>query len=285
MNKNDVIQIDYSAFQDSFAIDLSVYDEDFLLKVIYSRMVVSGCADTLQYHSYLWEHPEEQKFLKSSLNNSYSEFFRETLSFSILKNQILPQILKQYKGNKVFRIWSAGCALGQEAYSLAMLFNEALQHTSLSFRVLATDISSENLALAKAATYSDENMQKIPYGWWRRYFEPISSSSVRNPRSLIVEYRITKDIREKVDFALFDLNDKRFSSPPDGIFGDFDLVMCSNLLFYYNNEARKSIVRKLLRSLAPGGILITGEAERDIFLGVKQLKPLGVPSSVFVNES
>ena len=106
-----------------FTLDISIFDESFLERTIYNRMVISSCNSTTDYLKYLDTKSIEPALLLESLTNSYSELFRNPFTFALLKQIIFPKLFNEKEkihANKI-RIWSAGCAAGQEAYSLAML--------------------------------------------------------------------------------------------------------------------------------------------------------------------
>jgi len=112
--------------QDRYTLNVSVYDESFLERTIASRMIFSSCCSTKDYLNLMVKNPSEVTSLIDSLTNSYSEFFRNSLTFAILKQIIYPKIFDKKKSLHVpeVRIWSAGCAAGQESYSLAMLADD-----------------------------------------------------------------------------------------------------------------------------------------------------------------
>ena len=249
--------------------DLSHYDESFLAKSAETRRVVTaiGTADT--YCDYLSDNADEAEQFFRSLNITYSEFFRNPLTFAVLEQRVLPRLIdeKQESGSAEIRIWSAGCAAGQEAYSVACLLDELLaaRKISLSYRIFATDISEKCLALARRGVYDAGAVQNVRLKHLQSCFE--SHNGV---------YSVSGRIKERIEFSFYDLLDERSSSPPGSIYGDFDLVFCSNLLFYYTPTIQQFILNKVCHSLSYGGYFVTGEAERGIVdtINLEEISPM-----------
>lgn len=249
--------------------DINRYDPAFLRKTVEHRMSATSCQTVEAYLEYVRCHckqpfarndsggGDELNALNESLNVCYSEFFRHPLTFAILAQLVIPHLIeeKRKNGSNVIRIWSAGCAAGQEAYSLAILFSDhiARQGNNLSLHIFATDISKSELEIARRGLFNYRSVQKVPLKFITECFNQHGEN-----------YEVIPTIRDRVDFSVYDLLDDQSTSPPAGIFGDFDIVMCSNLLFYYSPEARQSILNKVIQAVAPHGFFITGEAEKSI---------------------
>jgi chemotaxis methyl-accepting protein methylase len=161
---------------------------------------------------------------------------------------------KQKNGTEI-RVWSAGCAAGQEAYSVAILLDEMTADLAekVSFRIFATDRSYSELDYAKKGVYDAAALRNVRLKHLEKYFSKNNDSYVLNDR-----------LKKMVNFSLFDLFDQSSISPPASIYGDFDIVFCSNLLFYYRPETRQLVLDKVSRSLSAEGVLVTGEAEISI---------------------
>lgn len=228
------------------------------------------------YLSCLTESPAEARELLDSLSISYSEFFRNPLTFAILETLILP-ILNQacaQSGRSEIRVWSAGCAAGQEAYSIAILLDEMLaeRNSSISFRIFATDISVAGLESGQKGRYHIDALQNVRLKHLRGCFLQQGGY-----------YQIIPRLRERIAFTVHDLLDEHSSCPPASIFGDFDLILCSNLLFYYQEETRRSILKKLQSCLSPHGYLVTGEVERTFVEQMNGFRAVAPPTAVFRN--
>jgi chemotaxis protein methyltransferase CheR len=242
-----------------YQVDLSKFNVSFLSTLIKNRLNETGFHSEEEYSAFLAQNEQEEKKFFESLYICFSEFFRNTLTYSVLEQIILPSIILQNKNTKrkEIRIWSAACAGGQEAFSLAMILEEMNNGTNrkLNYRIFASDSSEKQLSEAKNGKYFVSNLGTISLKRAQRWFNPEGEY-----------YSIKPELKTNIDFSVFDLLDQNLSSPPASIYGDFDLVICSNILFYYNEPCRKNILQKISQSLTPGGYLITGEAERDILM-------------------
>jgi len=256
----------------NFERDISMFDKSFLEKSIDKRISALSLKSMQDYFNYLDDSTIEANQLCESLTITYSEFFRSPLSFAILEQWILPKIMEDKAGTSEIRIWSAGCASGQEAYSVAMLLDKliAFRTNETRFRVIGSDISEEALAASQKGLYDAASMRNVSLSNLEAYFTKHGEI-----------YAISPKIKSQVIFTYYDLLSQANDYPQESIFGDFDLVFCSNLLFYYSPEKRKFIIDKIMRSLAPNGYLITGEAEKHFLQKQKGLKEIAPPSSVF----
>jgi chemotaxis protein methyltransferase CheR len=252
---SDLVQI-VKFMNGMYGGNISRYDETFLLKSVEKRMAATTRATIAEYCTYLSEDKGEAEAFLRSLNITYSEFFRNPLTFAVLEQRVLPRLIekKLESGAAEIRIWSAGCAAGQEVFSVAILLDELLsaRKTSLSFRIFATDIAETALAAAQSGVYDAAAVQNVRLKHIRSSFSEQNGS-----------YTIARRIRERIEFSRYDLLDERSTSPPCSIYGDFDLVFCSNLLFYYTPAIRQFILNKVCHSLSDGGFLVTGETERS----------------------
>lgn len=240
--------------------DISSFDETFLNKSLQKRITETHCNSIEEYNFFLNQNPNEINIFTDSLLINYSEFFRNPLTFSVLERIILPSLIskKINTKKKEIRIWSAACAAGQEIYSIAMLLEEIknINTENVNYRIFATDQSEAKIAEAKKGQYSIDALNKINLERSTKWFIKHGST-----------YTIKAILKKNIDFSVFDLLSKQLSSPPDSIFGDFDIVICANILFYYKNKSREFILKKINNSVvAQGGYIITGEAEREILM-------------------
>lgn len=255
-------------------LDAAIYDETFLAKSLDKRRMATACDTRSAYLKRLAQDRAEADSFLRSLNINHSAFFRNPLTFAVLEQLILPALVdaKEKSGQTGIRIWSAGCAAGQEAWSIAILLEElaVARERPIPYSIIATDLSSDALAQARRGIYSTTEMQNTPLKHTRTYFSMRGES-----------YEITPALRERVDFSFYDLLDENSSSPAASIYGDFDLVICSNLLFYYRSEIRQHILNKVCRALSAGGYFVTGEAERDIVAKQETLRAVLPFAAVF----
>jgi chemotaxis protein methyltransferase CheR len=239
--------------------DISKYNVSFLNKSVQKRITETNCNSAKEYISFLQKNSTEAKIFIDSLQVSYSEFFRNPVTFAVLEQIIIPSLIlkKKNERHKELRIWSAACAAGQESYSLAILLDELLptNRNNLNYRIFATDQSEEQINEAQNGRYSSNVLNNISYRRLKKWF------SIQGDT-----YSVNPELKKSIDFSTFDLFNKKFSCPPTSIFGDFDLVICANLLFYYKSKYQEVILEKTTCCLAKEGYFIVGEAERDIMM-------------------
>lgn len=248
------------------SIDITKYDSAFLNKSIQKRVSETLCNSSEEYYTYIAGNRSEAETFLNSLQISYSEFFRNSLTFALLEQIILPSLVTKKKKSvqKAIRIWSAACAAGQEAYSIAILLEEIkiTNREVESYRIFATDQSESQINKAKKGTYSEYELGRLNMKRIKQWFNKTSSSDNQNYNT----YSVNSELKQNIDFSVFDLFNNQLGSPPSSIFGDFDIVICANLLFYFNPDYQKIIIEKITKCLAKEGYIIVGEAERDIMI-------------------
>ncbi|MDQ1238846.1 MAG: chemotaxis protein methyltransferase CheR [Thermodesulfobacteriota bacterium] len=254
--------------------DISKYDEHFLQKSVERRLGRIPYTSLASYLRRLSEDKTEAETFFRSLNITYSEFFRNRLTYAYLEQAILPRLIeKKEKDNySELRIWSTSCAAGQEAYSLAILVEELVTRTGAEIptRIFATDTSEADLEIARKGVYDTRAVGNVTLKHLNTYFSRQDGT-----------YVVVSRLRERIDFSSYDLLDDGSWCPPASIFGDFDLVMCCNLLFYYRKDIREFILSKVIRCLKNDGYLVTGEVERVIVEQTAAFQTLMVPAAVF----
>jgi len=223
---------------------------------ITKRLFPSASENLEDYYDYLKTHPAELDSLIIVLTIGVSWFFRDSLTFEFL-SKILDEMIskKVEKGDKWIRVWSAGCSTGEEPYSVAMIINDILLKEQTEFRqhIFATDIDRSALVAAKKGSYTSDAVKNVKQGQFSAYFSSNGKECVLDPA-----------IKKKVSFSFYDLLDKKMISPPDSVFGDFDLILCRNVLIYNDINYQKIIFNKLYRSLRKDGCLVLGEAETPV---------------------
>lgn len=254
-------------------LDIGRFDPSFLTRIISDRQAASG-EDATAYVRRLREDRTEADALAKAMQINFSDFFRSSLAFGLLQEMILPGLVERLgaTGRSELRIWSAGCAAGQEAWTIAMLLDDLGGGTgrTIPYRVFGTDVAAEALAEAVRGRYSAAAVQNVKLRHLQSHFVPDGDG-----------YAIAPHLRRRVSFSPHDLLDESTASPPSAIFGDFDLVLCCNVLFYYRPGLRQIILRRLQRSLAPHGFLLTGEAERHLPEKAGGFQAVLPPAAVF----
>lgn len=237
--------------------DISRYDEQFLRTTLQKRFQEIQCANTDDYLEVIKHNTEEVSFFLKSLRIGYSEFFRNSLTFAVLEKIILPPLIQKKRDSKrkEIRIWSAACSGGQESYSLAMVMEELKNGDAekFSYRIFATDQNEALVNEARKGNYSEKALNNLSLRRVNQWFTKRGDT-----------YTVKQELKNNIDFSVFDLFNGLFSCPPASIFGDFDIVVCANLLFYYKDEFRQAILEKTGNCMANGGYLVSGETERQI---------------------
>jgi chemotaxis methyl-accepting protein methylase len=246
-----------SLFWERYQKNASVFDESFFNASIRRRAEIRKSATLEDYAVLCSDEISESDSLLASLCVGYSEFFRTPLTFACLEQIVLPDLVEKKKrtGCREIRIWSAACSMGQEAFSLAILYDELLARNpcDIKCRIFATDSNPDFISLAQKAQYPDSSMGKVSLHRIRSNFSSHDGL-----------YEIDDRLKTYVDFSEFDLLNSTYASPKPSIYGSFDIVLCCNMLFYYSKEWRQRILDRLATSLVSDGYLVTGEAEREM---------------------
>ena len=244
--------LDYLNKERSF--DFSGYRPSMLGRRMGKRLRPTKCDGFPEYLKYLKKHPEELDELVDVLTINVSRFFRNTLAFEYIADKILPALVfkKKTGPGPSLRIWSAGCATGEEPYSMAILIRELQkkEKLDLTVNIFATDIDERALKRAGKAVYPYDSIKNIKYRLLKGYFEETGK-----------RFQLTPKIQEMVAFSAFDMMSKRGYAPPESVFGSFDIILCKNVLIYFSTTYQGRIFDKLYRSLAKGGYLVLGRAE------------------------
>lgn len=241
----------------SHGIDISKYNASFLDNSIRKRIIEVNSESPEEYYILITQSIQERESFLHSLQISYSAFFRNPLTFSVLEQIVFPALIakKATSGHSEIRVWSAACASGHEAYSLAMVMEgvNEIRNIKTNYRIFATDQVEMQIQQALEGKYPANSLSNISLRRVKQWFIKHGDT-----------YAVKPELKLNIDFSEFDLFNEQYSSPPASIFGDFDLVMCANLLFYYKPEYQKKIIEKTTRCLSDGGFLVVGETERDI---------------------
>ena len=234
--------------------DFSGYDPPMLARRIGQRLTATVCADFSTYLSCLQESPAELDHLLDVITINVSRFFRDTLTFELIADRILPAIVREKTRARdpSLRVWSAGCAMGEEPYSIAILIHELFEKEALktNIDIFATDIDSKILKKAEKATYSFESIKCVKYRLLKKCFTFEGEM-----------FQLMPDIRNLVSFSVYDILDKKSYAPPESVFGSFDMVLCRNVLIYFDKEHQDQIFDRLYRSMSKNAYLVLGEAE------------------------
>jgi chemotaxis protein methyltransferase CheR len=234
-----------------FGEDFLSYSDAVATKRIEERAAQLSFRDLSEYRSFLGADLLEPDLLARMLRIRFSSFFRDQLQFELIGTVIVPPMLHGSR-RALFRGWSAACASGEEAYSLAIVLDEAMQGIGHKGKVqiFATDIAEDALDEGRLGVYLPDRLGGVTLKRLGTYFTAGKQG-----------YQVVEKLRGAVTFSRYDLLDRKTYVPPESLFGGFDLVLCRNFLMYLEREAYSRVFDKIFRALNPGGVLMLGKAE------------------------
>jgi two-component system CheB/CheR fusion protein len=229
----------------SRGFDFTAYKRTSLMRRVQVRMQTLGMSRFAAYLDFLQVDSEEFTRLFNTILINVTSFFRDPGNWDYLRDEILPELIGGPGATTPIRVWSAGCASGEEAYSIAMLLAEAMAPDAFRERVkiYATDVDEEALAQARPAVYGARTVEDVPAPLLERYFDRQDD-----------RFAFNKDLRRAVIFGRHDLIQ-------DAPISRVDLLICRNCLMYFNSEAQARILSRFHFALVPRGILFLGKAE------------------------
>ena len=229
------------------AHDFTLYKQGTLQRRIERRMGMAGIetADVARYLDMMRESKREMDALANDLLINVTSFFRDPRVFELLEKNIIPDLLRAKSTDHFVRVWIAGCSTGEEAYSLAILFREAMtnERRHLKLQVFASDVDPDAVTTAREGVYSDAIVADVSAGRLARFFTKEEAG-----------YRVLPELRACVVFTVQDV----LTDPP---FSRIDLVSCRNLLIYLRPDAQSKVMSAFHFALNEGGILLLGTAE------------------------
>ncbi|MEJ7771716.1 MAG: CheR family methyltransferase [Geodermatophilaceae bacterium] len=233
-----------SYIKESRGFDFTGYKRASLIRRVRRRMHLVDVDSYDDYMDRLQLDPSEFTALFNTILINVTSFFRDPEAWAHLQNELLPGVVAR-NGDGPLRVWSAGCASGEEAYSLAICLAEVLGADAFRQRVkiYATDVDEEALVQARLGSYTDRDLAAMPPALAEKYFETAG------------RYRVfTKELRRSVIFGRNDL-------VQDAPISHIDLLLCRNTLMYFDAETQARILSRLHYALEPGGLLFLGKAE------------------------
>jgi two-component system CheB/CheR fusion protein len=225
--------------------DFSQYKKMAIGRCVAWRMSQHEIEDAEVYARYLEEHPAEVQLLVKELLINVTRFFRNPEAFETLKKDILPQLFAGKPKRSMFRVWVAGCATGEESYSIAMLLREFMDETrqEVKIQLYSTDLDDDAIAVARAGTYPPHIVQDVEPARLHRFFVRVKTG-----------YQVKKEIREMAAFAVRNVI-------TDAPFTRLDLVSCRNLMIYLKPELQSRLITTFQFALRPGGALFLSPSE------------------------
>jgi two-component system CheB/CheR fusion protein len=226
--------------------DFTGYKPSSLMSRIHKRMQMLGIDGFAEYQDHLEVHPEEFGDLFNYMLINVTSFFRDPTIWKYVAEAVVPVVAERAEQRPI-RIWSAGCASGEEAYTMAMLLAEGLGRDTFArnVKIYATDVDEEALADARAATYPRAKIDALPEGFAEKYFEPAGSD-----RRVVFD----KELRRSVIFG-------RHNLVADAPISRIDLLACRNTLMYLNAETQAQVLNNFHFALNEDGFLVLGKAE------------------------
>ncbi|MBW2710074.1 MAG: protein-glutamate O-methyltransferase CheR [Deltaproteobacteria bacterium] len=240
-----------------YGLDFSKYREGTIKRRLARRMAFTGAGSYRNYLDILEERPREYGRLLSDLTIKLSRFFRNQYVFEKLQNEIFPDLFRQKKegGKNVLRIWCAGCAYGEETYSVAITLVEYLKRKKektgdYDITIFGTDIDEETLQKARIGVYDTGAVKEVKKGILDEYFLVCGS-----------HYQVVDSIKALVSFTTHNLTSAKHICPPAGVVANYDLILCRNTLIYFATPLQGRVFSNFFRSLSRGGYLILGRSE------------------------
>jgi two-component system, chemotaxis family, CheB/CheR fusion protein len=225
--------------------DFTGYKRSSLVRRVQKRMYELNIDSYEAFLDYLEVHPDEFTYLFNTILINVTAFFRDTQAWDYLRQAAIPQMMAHKAADEPIRIWCAGCASGEEAYTLAMLMAEHLgvEQFRQRVKIYATDVDEEALLQARHANYKEKDLQPVPSELREKYFDLVG-----------VQYVFRTDLRRSVIFGRHDL-------VQDAPISRLDLLVCRNTLMYFNTETQTRILARFHFALNDHGCLFLGKAE------------------------
>ena len=229
----------------SRGFDFTAYKRSSLMRRIQKRQQSVGADTYALYQEYLESHPEEFPLLFNTILINVTSFFRDAEAWHYVATEIVPRILAATRPDGPIRVWSAGCASGEEAYTIAMILAEQLGVEAFRHRVkiYASDVDDDALIQARHASYTVQQVEGVPPEYLAKYFERIED-----------RYVFHKDLRRSIIFGRHDL-------VQDAPISRVHLLTCRNTLMYFTREAQARVLSRFHFALKSGGFLFMGRAE------------------------
>ncbi len=230
-------------------LDLMQYRPRYVERRVAVRLNALGVHTYQQYAGYLDRHPEEYAKLLDTLTINVTQFFRDPTVYALFRDQVIPALLaaKKERKQRIVRVWSAGCATGEEPYSLAMSMLDGMVRTKspqMLLTVIGTDIDRTALATAKRGEYPVKQLSQISLADRNRFVQVEGDT-----------FRMRPEVSKVVRFQYLNLFDEL---PIHGL----DVIFCRNVFIYFNREDQERLIRSFRESLSHGGYLVLGRSER-----------------------
>ncbi|HYJ67704.1 MAG TPA: CheR family methyltransferase [Nocardioidaceae bacterium] len=231
--------------RDSRGFDFTGYKRSTLSRRIRKRMKDVGVDEYADYQDRLESSAEEFELLFDTILINVTSFFRDAEAWAYLQSDILPEVLAHLEPVSEVRVWSAGCSSGEEPYSLAIAFAEAMgiEECVRRVKIYGTDVDDDALRMARSGVYKPEALESMDESLRKKYFEPSGGN-----------FAFRSDLRRRVIFGRHDITN-------DAPISRLDLLVCRNTMMYFNVESQSQIIDRFHFALAESGYLFLGKAE------------------------
>lgn len=221
------------------------YKSASIYRRVQRRVILNGCANIEEYYSFMKDNDKEVDSLYNDFLINVTDFFRDPEFFLALSGEIFTNIVSEREASDPIRIWIAGCATGEEAYSVAIALTTFLESRNLliPFQIFASDLDPFAIQKARLGVYAASTVQHVPPLHVRRFFRKIDG-----------HYQIAKSIRESCIFSQHDL----LIDPP---FSRIDLISCQNVLIYLKSNAQEKVLASFHYAMRPTGFMFLGKSE------------------------
>ncbi|MDE1872336.1 MAG: protein-glutamate O-methyltransferase CheR [Thaumarchaeota archaeon] len=238
----------FSEVFELYGFDIKRYKPAFMKRRLDRRMRILEIDNYLEYAMVLKKERHEFEELFASLSINVTNFFRDSAVYDKLRLSVIPKILSGREKHNKIRIWSAGCASGEEAYSLAIMFTHTIgKENNPNVEIIANDINKKAIEYAQSGIYPEKSVDKLPSNIIENCFQKIVDNENQ------VNYEIVQSIKNLVTFKVGDIlsNDSK----------SLDVIFCRNVLIYYEKEAQELIITKFHHCLKESGYLVLGMDE------------------------
>jgi len=237
-------------------IDFSLYRHAAVVRKIDLRIQTVGCRDYKEYLAFLKAHPGEMQDLVRTITLKASNFFRNPLIFELLHITVIPDLVAEFG---FLKAWSIGCAYGEEPYSVAMIVRELVAKENLSFayNIQGTDVYPDAIERAVQGEYPEGELVEAKQRYIETYFTRNASPS--SPDADAAYYQVNSEIRSMVRFSCTNIMDQLLYKR--AYLGNYNLVLCRNVLVYMNMAMQEELFRALANILYEKGCLVLGETE------------------------
>jgi chemotaxis protein methyltransferase CheR len=246
------------------------YKEAHFRRRVNVRVRATNCESYGAYLKLVKKDPKEDEFLVDTLTVNVSEFFRNPETFRIIEKEVVPSIVKYKSGSltQSIRIWSAGCAAGEEAYSLAILLHRTLKTDFNKYRIkiIGTDIDAQSLEKAIKGVYNENSLKNLDPGIKERYFLKQGD-----------RYQVIDELKNITQFKRHDL----ISGPR---IDRFDLIVCRNVMIYFKKEIQEQLQLNFYKALEKGGFLMIGKSETLLGTASSLFRPYNTRERLYIKE-